>query len=58
MKKTIKQLRSGKSMLGKDGAFAPLLKEILEASLMGEMLPRVLHKRRVDRAKLPFFRES
>jgi transposase-like protein len=36
-KKTIEQLRSGKSLFGKDGAFAPLLKEILEASLEGEM---------------------
>jgi putative transposase len=36
-KKTIEQLRSGESLFGKDGAFAPLLKEILEAALEGEM---------------------
>src|SRR5579862_3639109 len=36
-KKTIEQLRSGKSLFGKDGAFAPLLKEILETALEGEM---------------------
>lgn len=31
-RKTLEQLRSGK-----DGAFAPLLKDILEAALQGEM---------------------
>ncbi len=36
-KKTIEQLRSGKSLFGKDGAFAPLLKEILEAAMEGEI---------------------
>jgi putative transposase len=36
-KKTLEQLRSGKSLFGKDGAFAPMLKEILEASLEGEL---------------------
>lgn len=36
-KKTLEQLRSGKSLFGKDGAFAPLLKDILEAALEGEM---------------------
>lgn len=35
--KTLEQLRSGKSLFGKDGAFAPLLKDILEAALEGEM---------------------
>ena len=35
--KALKQLRSGESLLGKDGAFAPLLKEFLEAALDGEM---------------------
>lgn len=35
--KALKQLRSGESLLGKDGAFAPLLKEFLEAALEGEM---------------------
>jgi transposase-like protein len=36
-KKTLEQLRSGKSLFGKDGAFSPLLKDILEAALDGEM---------------------
>ncbi len=35
--KALNQLRSGESLLGKDGAFAPLLKEFLEAALEGEM---------------------
>lgn len=36
-RKTLEQLRSGKSLFGKDGAFAPLLKDILEAALAGEI---------------------
>ena len=36
-KKTLEQLRSGKSLFGKDGAFAPLLKDILEAAMEGEL---------------------
>src|SRR5579863_2331859 len=36
-RKTLEQLRSGKSLFGKDGAFAPLLKDILEAALDGEI---------------------
>ena len=35
--KALSQLRSGESLTGKDGAFAPLLKEFLEAALDGEM---------------------
>lgn len=35
--KALLQLRSGESLTGKDGAFAPLLKEFLEAALDGEM---------------------
>jgi putative transposase len=35
--KTLEQLKSGKSLLGKDGAFAPLLENILNAALEGEM---------------------
>lgn len=33
----LSQLRSGKSLYGKDGAFAPLLKHFLEAALEAEM---------------------
>jgi putative transposase len=36
-KKALAQLRSGQSLYGKDGAFAPLLKSFLEAALEGEM---------------------
>jgi len=36
-KKALEQLRSGKSLYGKDGAFAPLLKSFLEAALEAEM---------------------
>ena len=32
-KKTLEQLRSGKILFGKDGAFAPMLKEFLESAL-------------------------
>lgn len=35
--KALEQLRSGKSLYGKDGAFAPLLKSFLEAALEAEM---------------------
>jgi len=36
-KKALEQLKSGKSLLGKEGAFAPLLESILNAALEGEM---------------------
>lgn len=36
-KKALAQLKSGKPLLGKDGAFAPLLESILNAALEGEM---------------------
>ena len=35
--KALEQLKFGKSLLGKDGAFAPLLESILNAALQGEM---------------------
>ncbi|WP_295810843.1 transposase [uncultured Apibacter sp.] len=35
--KAMEQLKSSKSLLGKDGAFAPLLESILNAALEGEM---------------------
>jgi transposase-like protein len=35
--KALEQFRSGKSLYGKDGAFAPLLKEFLEAALQQEL---------------------
>jgi len=36
-RKALEQLKSGKSLFGQDGAFAPLLKDILDASLEGEL---------------------
>lgn len=36
-KKALAQFKSGQSLLGKDGAFAPLLKQFLESALEGEM---------------------
>lgn len=36
-KKALEQLKSGQSLLGKDGAFAPLFENILNAALEGEM---------------------
>jgi transposase-like protein len=36
-KRALEQFRSGKSLYGKDGAFAPMLKSFLEAALEGEL---------------------
>ena len=36
-KKALEQFRTGKPLLGKDGAFAPLLKQFLESALAAEM---------------------
>jgi transposase-like protein len=36
-KKALEQFRSGKSLYGKDGALAPMLKSFLEAALEGEL---------------------
>jgi len=35
--KALKQFKSGKSLFGKDGAFAPLLKSFIEKALEAEM---------------------
>jgi putative transposase len=35
--KALEQLRSGQSLTGKGGVFAPLLKEFLETTLAAEM---------------------
>ena len=35
--KALEQLRSGESLYGKNGAFAPLMKKFLEAALEAEM---------------------
>lgn len=44
--KAIEQLKAGKPLLGIDGAFAPLLKSILNAALEGEM-DHILQKKNV-----------
>src|SRR5688500_9134202 len=36
-KKALEQIRSGQSLYGKDGAFAPLLKHFLESALESEL---------------------
>lgn len=36
-KKALEQFKSGQPLLGKDGAFAPLMKQFLESALQGEM---------------------
>src|SRR5688500_20405543 len=36
-KKALEQFFSGKSLYGKDGAFAPMLKSFLESALEGEL---------------------
>lgn len=36
-KKVLEQFMSGKSLFGKDGAFAPMLKNVLEKALSAEM---------------------
>ena len=43
------QLRSGKPLTGKDGVFTPLLKQILEASLEGEMDEHLEQTRKSDK---------
>ena len=35
--KVLEQFKSGKNLFGKDGAFAPLLKQFLENALEAEM---------------------
>jgi putative transposase len=36
-RKALEQLRSGKSLFGKEGAFGPMLQQLLEAALEGEL---------------------
>lgn len=36
-KKALEQFRSGKSLFGKDGTFAPLLNEFLESAMEAEL---------------------
>lgn len=47
--KALEQFRSGKSLYGKDGAFAPLLKEFLEAALQQELEDHIAEESPEDR---------
>ena len=47
-KKAAEQLRSGKSLFGKDGALAPMLERILNAALEGEMDAHLSDSNRED----------
>jgi hypothetical protein len=45
--KALEQSRSGRSLLSKDGAFAPLLESILNAALEGKMESRLMEDERL-----------
>lgn len=47
-KKALEQFRSGKSLLGKDGAFAPLFKQFLEAAIEAEMEKHLKETKSLD----------
>ena len=49
--KAIEQLKAGKPLLGKDGAFAPLLESILNAALEGRVFSKVFSKTHFSMAK-------
>lgn len=46
--KALMQLKSGKSLLGKDGAFAPLLESIINAALEGEIDAHMTEDERIN----------
>lgn len=46
-KKALEQFRTGKSLFGKDGAFAPLLQEFLEEALQGELDSHLSQEERI-----------
>lgn len=45
----IEQLQQGKPLEGKDGVLAPLIKQLVEASLNGEMNAHLLEAKRINR---------
>ena len=47
-KKALEQFKSGQPLLGKDGAFAPMLKQFLEAALQAEMDAHLSEEQRQD----------
>ena len=50
--KALEQLRSGQSLTGKDGAFAPLLKQFIETALAAEMASHLDEAERIKGNKL------
>ena len=49
--RAIEQLKAGKPLSGKDGAFAPLLESILNATLEGEMDAHLTEKERMGNCR-------
>jgi putative transposase len=47
-KKALEQFKSGESLFGKDGAFAPMLKGFIEAALEGEMQSHLSEQERSE----------
>lgn len=47
-RKALEQLKSGKSLFGKEGAFGPLLQQLLEAALEGELAGHLAEEQATD----------
>src|ERR1043165_2944698 len=47
-RKALEQLKSGKSLFGKEGAFGPLLQQLLEAALEGELAGHLAEEQAQD----------
>lgn len=47
-RRALEQLKSGKSLFGKDGAFGPLLQQLLEAALEGELAGHLAEEQAQD----------
>ena len=47
-RKALEQLMSGKSLFGKEGAFGPLLQQLLEAALEGELAGHLAEEQAMD----------
>src|SRR5215207_6111401 len=46
----LEQLMSGKSLFGKEGAFGPLLQQLLEAALEGELAGHIAEEQALEQA--------
>lgn len=49
-KEAAKQIRSGKPITGREGIFTPLIKEVLEAAMEGELDEHLEQTREISRA--------